>query len=64
MDEFSTVFAVSSSPDLKIIRIDTINHLNNYGNIVITNLYEREIEEYNGEAIVPARGHLTLKFFI
>lgn len=33
-------------------------------NIVITNLYEREIEEYNGEAIVPARGYLTLKFFI
>jgi len=30
MDEFATVVAISSSPDLKIIRIDTLNQLNSY----------------------------------
>ena len=38
MDEFATVLAISSSPDLKIIRIDTLNNLNNNKKIVITNL--------------------------
>ena len=38
MDEFATVLAISSSPDLKIIRIDTLNKLNIGKKIVITNL--------------------------
>ena len=38
MDEFATVLAISSSPDLKIIRIDTLNQLKKKKNIVITNL--------------------------
>lgn len=38
MDEFATVLAISSSPDLKIIRIDTLNHLKNEKKIVVTNL--------------------------
>ena len=38
MDEFATVFAISSSPDLKIIRVDTLNQLKQNKKIVITNL--------------------------
>ena len=38
MDEFATVLAVTSSPDLKIIRIDTLNNLNSNKKIIITNL--------------------------
>ena len=38
MDEFATVMAISSSPDLKIIRIDTLNQLNSDKKIIITNL--------------------------
>ena len=38
MDEFATVLAISSSPDLKIIRIDTLNKLKNNKKIIVTNL--------------------------
>lgn len=38
MDEFATVLAISSSPDLKIIRIDTLNQLNKDKKIIVTNL--------------------------
>ena len=39
MDEFATVLAISSSPDLKIIRIDTLNQINNNKKkIIVTNL--------------------------
>lgn len=38
MDEFSSVYAISASPDLKIIRIDTLNSLNENNSIVVTNL--------------------------
>ena len=38
MDEFATVAAVSSSPDLKIIRIDTLNNITSGKNIIITNI--------------------------
>jgi len=38
MDEFATTVAISSSPDLKIIRIDTLNNIDKNKNIVITNL--------------------------
>ena len=36
MDEFATVLAIASSPDLKIIRIDTLNRLNNNKKIIIS----------------------------
>lgn len=38
MDEFATVLAISTSPDLKIVRIDTLNNLDINGKIIITNL--------------------------
>ncbi len=38
MDEFASILAVASSPDLKISRIDTLNKIKNKKNIVITNL--------------------------
>jgi len=38
MDEFATALAITSSPDLKVIRIDTLNNINTNKNIVITNL--------------------------
>ena len=38
MDEFATVLAISSSPDLKIIRIDTLNQLKKAKKIIVTNL--------------------------
>ena len=38
MDEFASIFAVSSSPDLKIIRIDTLNSIINKKCIIVTNL--------------------------
>ena len=38
MDEFATTLAVSSSPDLKIIRIDTLNNIVNNKKILVTNL--------------------------
>ena len=38
MDEFATATAISTSPDLKIIRIDTLNKLNKRKKILVTNL--------------------------
>lgn len=38
MDEFATVLSISNSPDLKIIRIDTLNQLKIDKKIVVTNL--------------------------
>ena len=39
MDEFATVLAISTSPDLRVVRIDTLNKVNNNRrNIVVTNL--------------------------
>ena len=38
MDEFAMCTAISSSPDLKLIRIDTLNKINDKKNIVVTNL--------------------------
>ena len=38
MDEFATTLSVSTSPDLKVIRIDTLNNIDENKNIVITNL--------------------------
>ena len=38
MDEFSTVIAISTSPDLKVVRINTLNNIGKDKNIVITNL--------------------------
>ncbi len=39
MDEFATVLAISASPDLRVVRIDTLNKIsNNKRNIVVTNL--------------------------
>ena len=38
MDEFATVAAVSASPDLKIIRIDTLNQIGKDNNIIVTNI--------------------------
>ncbi len=38
MDEFATVLAISTSPDLRVARIDTLNKISNNKHIVITNL--------------------------
>jgi len=38
MDEFVTSLAVSVSPDLKVIRIDTLNNIDDKKNIIVTNL--------------------------
>ncbi len=38
MDEFATVIAISTSPDLKVVRINTLNNIGKDKNIVITNL--------------------------
>lgn len=38
MDEFATVAAVSASPDLKIVRIDTLNQIGKDTNIIVTNI--------------------------
>ncbi|MBQ3021572.1 MAG: transcription-repair coupling factor [Bacilli bacterium] len=38
MDEFATALAISASPDLKIIRINTLNSIDKDKSIVITNL--------------------------
>jgi len=38
MDEFVTTLAISSSPELKVVRIDTLNNIDKNKNIVITNL--------------------------
>ena len=38
MDEFATVLAISSSPDLKIARIDTLNKIDSAKKIIVTNL--------------------------
>ena len=39
MDEFATVLAISASPDLRVVRIDTLNKIsNNKRSIVVTNL--------------------------
>ena len=47
MDEFATATAISASPDLKIIRIDTLNNLSNNKKILITNLsgYLKKIDK-------------------
>jgi len=38
MDEFATTLAISTSPDLKVIRIDTLNNISENKNIIVTNL--------------------------
>ena len=38
MDEFATVLAISTSPDLKVVRIDTLNNLDSKRKIIVTNL--------------------------
>ena len=54
MDEFATVLAISSSPDLKVVRIDTLNNLNNSKNIVVTNLsgYIKYIDKQTNKLIL------------
>jgi len=53
MDEFATVVAISSSPDLKIVRINTLNNISEGKNIVITNisgflkLIDRDNKKFN-----------------
>jgi len=49
MDEFASIAAVSSSPDLKIIRIDTLNKISTGKNIIVTNLsgYLKLIDKNN-----------------
>ena len=38
MDEFATVAAVSASPDLKIVRIDTLNQISKDNCVIVTNI--------------------------
>ena len=54
MDEFASVCAISSSPDLKIARIDTLNKINENKCVVVTNLtgYLKYIDITNSNLII------------
>ena len=54
MDEFAMSTAISSSPDLKVIRIDTLNSINKSNSIIVTNLsgFLKKIDKKNGKLVL------------
>ena len=54
MDEFATATAISTSPDLKIVRIETLNSLDKKKKIIITNLtgYLKKIDKKENKLII------------